>query len=466
MLEADKAALERDLAKQMASLQVKELQYLHTNFQNLAVTCALLVGFGFTGLGLFKGSDLDTNYQLLRCTGVTLGFDFSREPPISHSECRRTILAWIVELCWSASCALGLTWNLLALFIATVSSITGPGMALRGPEGSLGVALAHMELQNKRALRFFGRGLVAFSLSVVGFGLQAAATLGLVKGIILVFIGGFTIYQLQMYGREIGSHFHLTLGRTVFSPASGGFWAQSRSERVGEVGTAGESAESGDSSGAYKGAAASVGTGEGAIHQGASNAAVKKGRCHCCWRPLPALPSGQKAYTALWRLDKLVVVPYHEQYADAFGVRNEEALHAKARLGAQAQRHTLIQALQGPTSAGVDEDSMQAFEGVGSLHGEQDVLRATLDSVARFNSSLPWNREQEAGKASPPTGEWWANVFGRRKIGAQQLLPDAASQSHDRAVADIEAASSSQLAAPPGKSAGGSASGVTDARSV
>lgn len=54
MLEADKRALERDLAQQMASLQVKELQYLHTNFQNLALTSAMLVGFGFTGLGLFQ----------------------------------------------------------------------------------------------------------------------------------------------------------------------------------------------------------------------------------------------------------------------------------------------------------------------------------------------------------------------------------------------------------------------------
>ena len=198
MLEADKAALERDLAKQMAALQVKELQYLHTNFQNLAVTCALLVGFGFTGLGLFSGSELETNYKLLRCTGVTLGFDFSREPPISDSECRRTIFAAIVEACWSLTCALGLTFNLLALFIATISSITGPGMALRGPEGSLGVALAHMELQNKRALRFFGRGLVAFSLSVIGFGLQSCATLGLPKGLILVFIGSFGIFQLQV----------------------------------------------------------------------------------------------------------------------------------------------------------------------------------------------------------------------------------------------------------------------------
>ena len=109
MLAADKKALERDLARQIAALQVKELQYLHTNFQNLALTCAMLVGVGFTGLGLFKDADLDTNYQLLRCTQLNMGFDFSAEPALSDSECRRTIFAQIVDICWAATCALGLS---------------------------------------------------------------------------------------------------------------------------------------------------------------------------------------------------------------------------------------------------------------------------------------------------------------------------------------------------------------------
>eukprot|EP00966_Prymnesium_polylepis_P090677 2099673-Prymnesium_polylepis.1 len=251
MLEADKKALERDLAQQMASLQVCTARVQAYGVRaraarrsrapceaapaprvrcNLALTSAMLVGFGFTGLGLFRSTELETNYNVLRCSHLTLGFDFSREDPISNSECRRTIFAAVVDVCWAASCALGLTWNLLSLFIATITSITGPGMALRGPEGSLGVALAHMELQNKRALRFFGRGLVAFSFSVISFGLQArarvalsprcltgdcppargpdgthprgarqaCAVLGLFKGVIIGCVGVFTVYNLQL----------------------------------------------------------------------------------------------------------------------------------------------------------------------------------------------------------------------------------------------------------------------------
>ena len=68
------------------------------------------------------------------------------EPP-SNSECVRLLFADIVDVLWVLSCSFGLSNNLLSLFIATVSVITGPGMALRGPEGSLGVAIVHMEAQ-------------------------------------------------------------------------------------------------------------------------------------------------------------------------------------------------------------------------------------------------------------------------------------------------------------------------------
>ena len=52
MLQADKAQLERELRVSMLNLQWKELQYLHTNFQNLATSSAVLVGFGFSALGI------------------------------------------------------------------------------------------------------------------------------------------------------------------------------------------------------------------------------------------------------------------------------------------------------------------------------------------------------------------------------------------------------------------------------
>ena len=52
MLHADKAALEQRLRVDMLNLQWRELEYLHTNFQNLATSSAVLVGFGFAAFGI------------------------------------------------------------------------------------------------------------------------------------------------------------------------------------------------------------------------------------------------------------------------------------------------------------------------------------------------------------------------------------------------------------------------------
>eukprot|EP00965_Chrysotila_dentata_P172821 5702817-Pleurochrysis_carterae.AAC.2 len=86
------------------------------------------------------------------CLNTTLGFDYTRQPahlsrPPSNSECARHMIGELIDNMWALSCGLGLSNNLVALFISTVTVITGPGMALRGPEGSLGVAIAHMERQ-------------------------------------------------------------------------------------------------------------------------------------------------------------------------------------------------------------------------------------------------------------------------------------------------------------------------------
>ena len=50
-------------------------------------------------------------------------------------------------------------------------------MALRGPEGSVGLAVRHMEQQLKRALRFFGRGVVAFIITLMVVRLRSLLSL-------------------------------------------------------------------------------------------------------------------------------------------------------------------------------------------------------------------------------------------------------------------------------------------------
>jgi hypothetical protein len=213
MLGAQKVATIRDLAKSVVDLQGKELNYLHENCTSLATSAAVLVGFGFAGLGLFE-DNLETAFTVLECVDFTLGFDFTRRPDYlaggpSDSECVRVIFAQLIDSMWALSCGLGLAFNLLTLFITTITAITGPGLALRGPEGALVVAITHMEQQHKRALRFFGRGVAAFTCSILGFGMQSLVRLNFIKGSMLICTGLWTISRLLVYGSDIGAKFHL-----------------------------------------------------------------------------------------------------------------------------------------------------------------------------------------------------------------------------------------------------------------
>ena len=220
MLGAQKVATIRDLAKSVVELQGKELNYLHENCTSLATSAAVLVGFGFAGLGLFEENDLETSFSVLECVDFTLGFDFTRRPDYlsggpSDFECVRVVFAQLIDAMWALSCGLGLSFNLLTLFITTITAITGPGLALRGPEGALVVAITHMEQQHKRALRFFGRGVAAFTCSILGFGLQALSRFNLLKCIIICTAFIWTISAIVVYGADIGAKFHLAASTAV-----------------------------------------------------------------------------------------------------------------------------------------------------------------------------------------------------------------------------------------------------------
>ena len=162
MLAADKNALERELRLNMLNLQWKELEYLHTNFQNLAVCSAVLVGFGVASFGIsstFTPEDRGTDDTV-----------WSLDSTWWHT--------WYMpaQICFEALftffSSIAMAWNLLTLFIATLSVMCGPGMALRGQEGSVSIAVRHLESMLKRALRFFGRGIFAFAFSMVTIGLR------------------------------------------------------------------------------------------------------------------------------------------------------------------------------------------------------------------------------------------------------------------------------------------------------
>mmetsp|Transcript_40279 Transcript_40279/g.84482 ORF Transcript_40279/g.84482 Transcript_40279/m.84482 type:complete len:484 (-) Transcript_40279:262-1713(-) len=312
MLEADKQALRGVLAQQVVALQAKELAYLHASFLSLATTSALLVGFGFTGLALFREDDLDTSFAIMQCLNTTLGFDYTRQPahlsrPPSNSECARHMIGELIDNMWALSCGLGLSNNLVALFISTVTVITGPGMALRGPEGSLGVAIVNMERQQRRSLKHFGRGLFAFSCTIALFGLRAIAHLAPLKFVVLMSVGLHTIYMLHANGTDVARKFFIAVSRAEraeFTPADELVAAQASADEI-------------------------------ALE-------IENRKKH-----------GIGWTTPLLRLDKLVLLPYDSIYNKAGGRgRSQE----EAQQSSRKQVSSLIQSAQGAVSVPDDTD--------------------------------------------------------------------------------------------------------------
>ena len=136
MLHADKAALERRLRVEMIGLQWRELEYLHSQLQNLATSSALLVGFGFTAMGITTSFHPEQHLT----PDLTIW-----ELPSSHWRSWNFISEIVLQATFFISTAFGLGFNLLALFISTLSIMCGPGLALRGPEGSVVTAVRHLE---------------------------------------------------------------------------------------------------------------------------------------------------------------------------------------------------------------------------------------------------------------------------------------------------------------------------------
>lgn len=211
----------------------------------------MLVGFGFQGLSsLLPVLEPSTTWAYSR-------FAVTNWPNLTYYE----VLYDLAVTYQIATYALGMSFNLVCLFISMLSIIAGQGMALRGPEGSMDVAARHMERQNKRALRKFGRGLLAFCLSFTAHAALFLASLEPIKGVILLGVGGWTIHTLLRYGIDIKTSFHISHRSIVRAT-----WSHQP-----DGGSASALMDSGDSSfdGRASGSVARRSTGEGLPHEAA-----------------------------------------------------------------------------------------------------------------------------------------------------------------------------------------------------
>ena len=138
MLLADKHNLQQELKLNLLHIEEKELNYYTQNCYTVGTQAALLAGFAFAGL-------------------VEVDDTLSDESRLSAH------LA--MQMGWSVSCVVALCLEIMALVKAMQLSIMGPGLALRGPEGSMTRAVLVMRSEYRGMQRLFYSGLVVFHVT-------------------------------------------------------------------------------------------------------------------------------------------------------------------------------------------------------------------------------------------------------------------------------------------------------------
>jgi len=204
MLYADKRALETNLKVNLLAIREKELNYYTQNCGAVGTQAALLAGFAYSGL-----------------TQVAVPLDSQ----------------YILKLAYLLVTTTAMCLELIAVMNTTLLSMMGPGLALRGPDGSMHPAVDGMMEEYKSAYLNFLLGLIAFHFSAALFGWLAfdwvvsSCTTACVLG---------SLYLLMRYATRVHSRFRLPAdevitgrfrGEEVMSAVTGGAVASSREPR-------------------------------------------------------------------------------------------------------------------------------------------------------------------------------------------------------------------------------------------
>uniref|UniRef100_A0A7S0PYC4 Uncharacterized protein n=1 Tax=Coccolithus braarudii TaxID=221442 RepID=A0A7S0PYC4_9EUKA len=134
MLLADKHDLQERLKLQLVHIEDKELNFYTQNCYTVGTQAALLSGFAFSALNATPDWE----------EGGT----------------------WL-QVFWSLSTVLAMLFEIMTVVKSMQLSIMGPGLALRGPEGSMTRAVLVMRSEYKSIHRLFYLGLICFHISAV-----------------------------------------------------------------------------------------------------------------------------------------------------------------------------------------------------------------------------------------------------------------------------------------------------------
>lgn len=170
MLFADKRALETNLQVSLLKIREKELQFYTQNCIAIGTQAALLSGFAYNGIIQVdipeESSDVLKSFYLC-VTTMAMGFE------------------------------------LIAVLNSTLCSMLGPGLALRGPDGSMHRAVDGLMLEYRLTFVFFTLGLIMFHISALLFAwLEFSWPVALAMTLALImFIWGMYKYGMRIYRR-------------------------------------------------------------------------------------------------------------------------------------------------------------------------------------------------------------------------------------------------------------------------
>ena len=219
MLAADKDALRQDLRVHMLDIQKRELDYITNNLSCMSTASAVLLGFAITLASSVNEISPNTSGgggpPVYCLDGFLSGANWGSAPGVQNCP-----MPWQITYTFDGLFALftggAVGCNLITLFLSSTCLMAGPGLALRGPEGSLLAAVRHMDIQNKRALRYFGRGIVSFAGAVFFLGVNFALyDQGPWRGLILCFTMVTTMWVMLSYGSDIMEKFYVSPDRAV-----------------------------------------------------------------------------------------------------------------------------------------------------------------------------------------------------------------------------------------------------------
>ena len=133
MLSAQKKLLEASVAEQGAQLQSSELTYFSQNFGTMMTMSSVIGGFAFSGILI----------------------------PTTYNEdgMWKDNINWIVDIYYSFA-AISVGSCMAAAIICMSINVRGPGLALRGPDGSLKRAVEGMRKWQRRCIWCLACGVV------------------------------------------------------------------------------------------------------------------------------------------------------------------------------------------------------------------------------------------------------------------------------------------------------------------